>query len=217
MRSLAAIGGLLGVLIGLAGLTGNGVRAAEVTIFPDGGLVRIAFDGTLLSTCIGDPKTPLCAYDTWAACRYLMRPELCRAIDLPMTFDRPPIGEPRLAYGAGKFSERVVSIRVMTEADIARLPAPVPWAKTGDVEVRVEYLACPNLLGLRQEPCTDVSEYVEAADLSGVYIFRKYGSWKIISWFNGGDNLECQHVASPFCQYVMLRHDYLTYMQYMFK
>ena len=217
MRARATIGGMLGLLIGLAGPDTGPARAVENIVFPDGGLVRIAFDGTLLSTCIGDPKTPLCAYDTWAACRYLIRPELCRAIDLPMTFDRPPIGEPRLTYGAGKFSERVVSIRVMTEADIARLPAPVPWAKTGDVEVRVEYLACPNLLGLRQEPCTDVSEYVEAADLSDVYIFRKYGSWKIISWFNGGDNLECQHVASPFCQYVMLRHDYLTYMQYMFK
>ena len=64
----------------------------------------IATDDTASSECIGDPRTPLCALDTWKACFMWGEPSLCTKVGAPAArsemvpprLHRPPLRRMRL-------------------------------------------------------------------------------------------------------------------------
>jgi hypothetical protein len=104
---------------------------AQVTSAIDPAQIRVITPTESTSECIGDPRTPLCALETLLAC--IARKELpfCHRVGI---FDYTP-PEPAATY-----RYRVLSMKILTEADMRPDLAEADWWKPGHADIAVEHL-----------------------------------------------------------------------------
>ncbi|WP_337997474.1 hypothetical protein [Oleispirillum naphthae] len=141
----------------LIALCGSVARAGET--FPSD-IRTITADGAT-SSCIGAPKTPLCAAETFLACDSRQDKSLCRRVGVERTeFQLPPYD---LRY-------RILSVRILKPEDIPPDFRDSPFLKPGDAEmVFLEFPPPP------QHACPDGCKYD--------YIARSVnGEWRIVDW-----------------------------------
>jgi len=139
----------------LVTLCGSVAQAGET--FPSE--VRTIAATTATSPCIGDPKTPVCAAETFLACDSRQDKSLCRRVGVERTeFQLPPYD---LRY-------RILFVHILTPKDIPPEFRDAPWMKPGYAEIALMEMANP-ILGIPK------NEYR--------YIARPNGSqWEIVSW-----------------------------------
>lgn len=81
------------------------------------------------SQCIGDPKTPLCAVETFKACFARNDMKLCRKVG---------VDSPNLFLGPKQnVSYSVLEQRVLTDADMTKELKNADWWKVGYVDITI--------------------------------------------------------------------------------
>ena len=91
--------------------------------------VRVITPTTSTSKCIGDPKTPICAVETFLACRVRNKQELC---DLVNIHNESLDGEPT------SISYRILKSHILTKRDIPKDMADFPTWKIGYSDVAIK-------------------------------------------------------------------------------
>lgn len=118
---------LLGVLVGLLALGATWPALADEKFDPR--QVRVITPTTATSICIGDPKTPICAVETLLACWARKKMKLCERVDVSYMPPGPPLA---------KSQYRLISIRILTEADMTPELAHTNWWKPGYADVVIQ-------------------------------------------------------------------------------
>ena len=159
-------------------LATQAVSAAEVR--------TIASTGEASSKCIGDPRTPLCALDTWRACFVWGESSLCELVGLvgkefTSGGDETERGNRIYTYEPSD----VLKIEAHHLADIenrlVRLSPDQTWFRPGYVDIR--YLSC------------DYEDRDRCAAL--VIIVKPMGEvWHLSGWHHA-DGLDCEYYDLP--------------------
>ena len=148
----------------------------------------IASTGEASSECIGDPRTPLCALDTWNACFLWTEPQLCEKVGLEgVDFREDEIGSKfEWAHTFRRIAVRPIEARHLAEIESGHLIGPRPeqdWFRAGYIEIRWTQRRC-----FYRDP-GDCSTY----DGEGVLIVKPVrDEWHISGWWYGGDDLTCR-------------------------
>lgn len=127
--------------LGPAGTWANGPESLLPSVDPDGPFRLLsAYDETTTSTCVGDPRTPLCAVETSIACHLRDDPELCR-----IAYDEPPA--PPIPFRTKRKSRivegyRVVGVRHYRAGDIPDWEPSYWLPAVGDVAINLETTNC---------------------------------------------------------------------------
>ena len=129
-RRLTTIRWLSFALLALLGWAAD-APAQESAPDIDPAQIRFITPTASSSSCIGDPRTPLCALDTLFACIARNELRLCHRVRI---FDYTP-PKPAAAY-----RYRVLWIKILTEADMRPDLAATNWWKPGYADIAVEHL-----------------------------------------------------------------------------
>ncbi len=100
------------------------------------GQIRRITPTTADSACIGDPITPLCAVETWLACKARDDLSLCRAVGQEPDWIKP--GRP--PWTREYIVERVHKIR---PEDVTEELKDTDWYKAGYFDIVVRERSCP--------------------------------------------------------------------------
>jgi hypothetical protein len=130
--------------------------------------VITAEEATTTSKCIGDPKTPLCAVETFIACFARHDGDLCQRVGIPGgDFDA------RTDASAEVVKYVPLDVRPVNPKDFPAEVQGAAWVQPGNVEVVilnktwVSPVLCP-------EPCEGERFY---------YFVRPVGAeWHVVSW-----------------------------------
>jgi hypothetical protein len=94
---------------------------------------------------IGDPKTPVCAVETWIACGLRNIKPLCDAVEAPVHFTRNFTPVTKESYvGISAYWYEIVDRWEISKSDADRLTAEYgegPW-RIGDVAVTLRWTVC---------------------------------------------------------------------------
>ncbi len=103
----------------------------------------IASTGEASSECIGDPRTPLCALDTWEACFVWRQPSLCKLVGLDGKEFRGGEGEGEgedasWVYTYQPYDMLEIEDRHLADIEnrLVRLPPDQTWFRPGYVDLR---------------------------------------------------------------------------------
>ena len=150
---------LLGVLVGLLALAAALPASADEKFDPK--QVRVITPTRATSTCIGDPKTPICAVETLLACRVRKNQKLC---DLVGIYNKSLEDEP------SSISYRILKSHILAKQDIPKNMADFPTWKLGYADVAIKDYSlkqdwCQNgcAVGYSLRPTTtgwEIAEYV---------------------------------------------------------
>ena len=102
----------------------------------------IASTGEASSECIGDPRTPLCALDTWRACFVWREPALCKLVGLEENaFSEGDGGEPRWVYTYQPYDVLEIEDRHLADIQnrLVRLSPDQTWFRPGYVDIRYAF------------------------------------------------------------------------------
>ena len=144
--------------------------------------------GGTSSECVGDPRTPLCAFDTWNACFLWSEPSLCEKVGLEgQKYREAEIGssfEGELAFR--QITVRPIEARHLAEIEVGRLATLRPeqeWLHPGYVDMRWTEQVCPYW---GDEDCFTYEG-------EGVLIVKPVGDeWHVSGWRYGGDVWTCR-------------------------
>jgi hypothetical protein len=159
------------LLAGIAPVWGcGGAAAPEAPPAPE---IRRITQTEATSDCIGDPKTPLCAVETFIACWVRRERPLCDTVGIRKTF----------SFGDSKYVVAQVDYHLTKEFTIRAEDIPphlkdVEWYQPGMVE-----------LEFRLRDCFEHMRSCEEAEWTGYsYTVEKIGdSWRVVSWAAWGD------------------------------
>ncbi|MBI5120992.1 MAG: hypothetical protein HZA67_08290 [Rhodospirillales bacterium] len=118
---------LLGFLVGLLALGFTWPALADEKFDPKE--VRVITPTSATSNCIGNPKTPICAVETFLACRVRKKQELC---DLVNIHNESLEGEP------SSISYRIMKSHIFTKHEIPKDMEDSTWMKTGYAHVAIK-------------------------------------------------------------------------------
>ncbi|CAA7624173.1 exported hypothetical protein [Magnetospirillum sp. LM-5] len=127
--------------------------------------VRVITMTEATSTCIGVPRTPLCAAETFLACSLRNDEAMCDLVGAG------PFG-PRKAI-AEKY--KFVASRVLTKEDYQRVDR-AEWAKPGTVSIVLQTSSC-----FKDGTCSPFERYT-------VLVSEKNGKWIVVSWNSAADD-----------------------------
>lgn len=127
----------LGVLVGLLALAAAWPAQADEKFDPK--QVRVITPTEATSNCIGDPKTPICAVETFMACSARLDRSLC---------ERVGIHEFHFPDKAEAVRYRILKVRILKDKDIPKRLRGVDWMKTGYADITlvlpdIIYSWCP--------------------------------------------------------------------------
>jgi hypothetical protein len=122
--------------------------------------VRVITPTSATSKCIGDPKTPICAVETFLACFARQKAELCKRVEAPET----DLGE-----STQEITYRVLFSKIIRKKDISKSLVDSYWIKPGYAEVEIEEVAFDNI------KCTDFCRVSYALRPSPT-------GWIVIEW-----------------------------------
>ena len=152
MRTSATIAAVLIFLLGIAA-----AQAAET--YPSE--VRTITATSATSSCIGDPKTPVCAVETFRACSARLNNDLCLRVGVEgFMFRKAPYN---LRY-------RILSARILRPRDIPSHLRDTYWMKPGHAEITLLELPDPVL-----KTCPEGCKY-------SYYLRPLNGEWQIVDW-----------------------------------
>lgn len=164
----------------------------------------IATDDTASSECIGDPRTPLCALDTWKACFMWGEPSLCEKVGLPGVEFRTNTGEwPPIAL-----SYQVYEALDIEAPHLTHLPRDQRWFRPGYVDLR--YAVCEYE---DRERCT-------AFGGGNVLILKPVGAeWHVSGWRIDAGDVTCENYNwerdyppwDHHCQLNISTHEFVHY------
>jgi hypothetical protein len=203
LKSFAVLALLIGATAGAA--FAGGVDDPDLPPIDPPGRWRVLThdDATSTSKCIGNPKTPLCAVESWNACKLRHVGELCLVAIL--------VGAPHhTQFGTGPSRDRYVFYRVIAarhlrqdEIDyldsLAGKKCPSPGCRgrgewrTGDTRLIIDYKECGDHGATCQFPVrqcwnTKRGEKCEVAYSPTLWILRKVeGGWRIVDGFSRTD------------------------------
>ena len=109
------------------------------------GIRTITTTGVASSDCIGDPRTPLCALDTWRACAIWADPSLCAPVGLEgLRFreDGSDIWKWHYTYLPTAILKIEARHLATIEAGRVALPPEQTWFQPGYVDIRVVTQVC---------------------------------------------------------------------------
>jgi len=138
----------------------------------DGGrpsAVRRITQTSATSDCIGDPKTPLCAVETFRACFARQDRSLCRLVGQP---------DVQFVGGAQTVEYIVGSIEAIRAADISADEGHLFWKKAGNQVIDVAARYCP----VGRNVCPD-----ESWTYYSYVVGQAPGQWNIVSWYSEND------------------------------
>lgn len=147
--------------------------------------------GETSSPCVGDPRTPLCALDTWNACFLWTEPQLCERVGLEgVDFREDEIGSTfEREHTFRRIAVRPIEARHLAEIEAGPLTALAPeleWFRAGYIEMRWTQQAC-RYVG--DDRCFTY-------DAEGVLIVKPVGdAWHVSGWQYGGDASTCRDYA----------------------
>ncbi len=125
-------------LLLLSAICAGAFLLADAHLSVSSDLRHIASDDNASSDCIGEPRTPLCALDTWKACLMWGEPPLCEKVGFRgMVFRK----------GTGEAIHYLYSYHVDAVLDIEakNLSQPLPdqeWFREGYLDVRYDDQLC---------------------------------------------------------------------------
>lgn len=100
----------------------------------------ITTTGETSSPCVGDPRTPLCALDTWEACFLWTEPSLCEKVGLRGWDYREDESDPfEWEHTFRVITTRAIETRHLASIEAGQFAALQPgqsWFRPGDVEIR---------------------------------------------------------------------------------
>lgn len=111
-----------------AGLTSCLLASVTAAQEIDSNEVRVITPTKATSTCIGDPKTPVCAVETMMACVYRLDMDLCRRVG---------IHEFPLPEKKGRALYRILSVDTLSTENIPPDLRGAYWMQPGYVEMTV--------------------------------------------------------------------------------
>ncbi len=145
------------VLIAL--LAATAARAAEK--YPSG--IRSITATTATSSCIGNPKTPVCAVETFRACSARLNNDLCLRVGIDLEHESlMPKIQQDLRY-------RILSARILRPGDIPSHLSDTHWMKPGHAEITLLELPDP------MNTCPEGCKY-------SYYLHPENGAWQIVRW-----------------------------------
>ena len=126
---------------------------------------RVITETEATSTCIGDPRTPVCAVETLLACIARSDRELCYRAGVRDYF---PGGAPE------DYRYRILSVRILTEADMTPDLADAEWWKPEYADVTI------------QEPDFQL-DFCDPGGCKASYNLKPSAiGWEIMTWFVWG-------------------------------
>ena len=143
--------------------------------------------GDTSSQCVGDPRTPLCALDTWKACYLWTEPSFCERVGLEgLDFREDEIGSSfEEEHTLRRIAVRPIEARHLAGIESGRLAALAPeqeWFRPGYVEMRWTEQSCFRSRG------DDVCSTHEV-----VLIVKPVGAeWHVSGWRYGGNVWTCR-------------------------
>lgn len=156
------------------------------------------------TTCIGKPRTPVCAMLTFHACLTFREPSLCNLIGVrglvEVPFERP--------HDHTNFVE-VIFVRPIPRELARGMPSMwrySPRKRPGEVEIGIFSQWCPGT-----EPCP--GEVV--SDVS-IFVARERGLWKVVGWTDSVGYAQCENYREPYgrhCNIYIDEDDYRTYLR----
>ena len=137
MRPLLAATVLTFLLAACATLPRQDRDSAETGI---DGMARRITPTSADSSCVGQPRTPICAVETLLACFFQRNADLC-AVATPADARQSPAIH--FAQSGTAVDYVVTGVHPVQEQDIAPDLKTADWIKVGDVEVIVVEWTCP--------------------------------------------------------------------------
>ena len=144
--------------------------------------------GDTTSRCVGDPRTPLCALDTWSACLLWGEPSLCEKVGLSgQEFRADEMGSTfEWEYTIWQIAVRSIEARHLARIESGRLATRRPeldWFRPGYIDIRWTERFCKYH---HRDDCV-------THDGEGVLIVRPMGDeWHVSGWRYGGDVWTCK-------------------------
>jgi hypothetical protein len=125
---------LVCLLAGIAPVWGCGVPGAPGT--PPAPEIRRITQNEATSDCIGDPRTPLCAVETFIACWTRREPVLCNRVGQPRgSFEGAALPAPAAEY-------YLVKLFTIQSKDIPAHLKDAYWYRPGMVNVELKKRGC---------------------------------------------------------------------------
>lgn len=140
----------------------------------------IATDDTASSECIGEPRTPQCALDTWIACFMWAEPSLCEKVGLRGT---------EFNTNTGEWPTTAVSYQVYEALDIearhlTHLPSDQTSFRPGYIDLRYSYCDYED-----RDRCT-------AFGAGNVLILKPVGQeWHVSGWLIEVGDVACENYS----------------------
>ena len=132
-------------------------------------------DETTTSKCIGKPKTPICAVETFRACFKRSQIELCRKAFLNGESEKFHLG-----YSSPESKSEYTIIKYQTIRHVPANLRDVTWIKRGDVRVDITARSCR----LTRDTCAGEPTQ------SFYYLTRHVGGRWLISGYSAYDQPE---------------------------
>ncbi|MBF0167290.1 MAG: hypothetical protein HQL45_06625 [Alphaproteobacteria bacterium] len=149
---------LLGVLVGWLALAAAWPALAGEKFDPKE--VRVITPTTATSKCIGDPKTPICAVETFLACIERRDLQLCNIVG---------VNDIHLPDQPGSVRYRILKSRILADKDIPKRLKNVSWLKPGYADITIL------LPDVRHPWCAEGCQKDFSAKPTGA-------GWSIASW-----------------------------------
>ena len=148
----------------------------------------IASTGEASSECIGDPRTPLCALDTWEACFVWRERLLCELVGLEEIAFSGGAGEaPRWVYTYQPYDVLEIDDRHLADIEnrLVRLSPDQTWFRAGYIDIRYRFCDYES-----RDRCEIVGEGV-------AIILKPVGeAWHVSGWHHM-DGYDCEYYDLP--------------------
>ena len=147
----------------------------------------IVSTGDASSECIGDPRTPLCALDTWEACFEWRERSLCELVGLEeIAFSASDGEKPRRVYLYQPYDVLEIEARHLADIEnrLVRLSPDKTWFRPGYIDIRYRFCDYED-----RDRCEVLGEGV-------AIILKPVGeAWHVSGWHH--DVYDCEYYDLP--------------------